>query len=145
MGLFLLRFTGLYLAFGHGHMKIASLMHGEADQFIGMLKSMGFPSPGLFAWLAASAEFVGGLFVFVGFLTRVAAAFAAIDLFTAAVVVHHAHLQALHAVGLNSTQPKPSRCGATGAGHRVASPCWRLVFCGPGRISRRHAPPHGWD
>src|SRR4029077_8084014 len=34
IGLFLLRFTGLYLALGHGHMKIASLMHGEADRFI---------------------------------------------------------------------------------------------------------------
>src|SRR5437762_1666677 len=57
IGLLLLRFTGLYLAFGHGHMKIVSLMHGEAGGFVGAVGAMGLPNPMLFAWLAACAEF----------------------------------------------------------------------------------------
>jgi putative oxidoreductase len=136
IGLFLLRFTGLYLAFGHGHMKIASLMHGEGDRFIAAVAAMGLPNPVLFAWLAALAEFLGGLFVFVGFLTRVAAAFAAIDMVVAAIGAHHAHLQALNAVGIYSTPPETLKTWGNpelAIVYGLAMLC--LVFCGPGRIS----------
>jgi len=136
IGLFLLRLTGLYLAFGHGHGKFAGLMHGEADQFVSGVQSMGFPNPKLFAWLAASAEFVGGLFVFVGFITRVAAALAAIDLFTAALAVHHAHLQVLNAIGVGSTPPDQIKLwGNPELAIIYGLAMLGLVFCGPGRFS----------
>jgi putative oxidoreductase len=136
IGLLLLRFTGLYLAFGHGHMKFMSLMHGDGDRFIAAVAAMGFPQPVLFAWLAASAEFIGGLFVFLGFITRVAAAFAAINLIVAALAAHHAHLQVLNAVGIS---PAPAEQLKTWGNpelaiiYALAMLC--LVFCGPGRIS----------
>ena len=136
IGLFLLRFTGLYLAFGHGHGKFASLLHGEADMFIGAVRSIGMPNPVLFAWLAAGAEFIGGLLVFVGLLTRVAAAFAAIDLFTAAFAIHHAHLLALNAIGAASTPPETLKMWGNpelAIVYGLAMLC--LVLCGPGRIS----------
>jgi putative oxidoreductase len=135
-GLLFLRLTGLYLAFGHGHMKFASLMHGEADRFIGAVTAMGFPQPVFFAWMAASAEFVGGLFVFLGFLTRVAAAFAAIDLFTAAFAAHHAHVQALNAIGVSSTPAETLKTWGNpelAIVYGLAMLC--LVLCGPGRFS----------
>jgi len=136
IGLFLLRFTGLYLAFGHGHMKIASLMHGEADRFIGAVSAMGMPQPVLFAWLAACAEFIGGILVFVGFLTRIAAAFAAIDLLVAAIGVHHAHLQFLNALGIYTTPPETLKTWGNpelAIVYGLAMLC--LVLCGAGRIS----------
>ena len=136
LGLFVLRFTGLYLAFGHGHMKFAALLHGEADMFIGAVQRMGAPNPVLFAWLAACAEFIGGLFVFIGLATRIAAAFAAIDLFVAAFAVHHAHLQFLHAIGAGSTPSETVKMWGNpelAIVYGLALLC--LVFTGPGRIS----------
>jgi putative oxidoreductase len=136
IGLLLLRFTGLYLAFGHGHMKIGSLMHGEAQRFIDAVAAMGFPQPVLFAWLAACAEFMGGILVFVGFITRVAAAFAAIDLLVAAIAAHHAHLQLLNALGIYSAPPDQLKNWGNpelAIIYGLAMLC--LVFCGPGRIS----------
>ena len=136
IGLLLLRFTGLYLAFGHGHMKIASLMHGEAGGFIDAITAMGLPQPVLFAWLAACAEFIGGILVFVGFLTRIAAAFAAIDLCVAAIGAHHAHLQFLNAVGIYTVSPDTLKTWGKpelAIVYALAMLC--LVFCGAGRIS----------
>jgi putative oxidoreductase len=117
-------------------MKVASLMHGEAEGFIGAVAAMGLPNPVLFAWLAALAEFLGGLLVFVGLLTRVAAAFAAINLGVAAIGAHHAHLQALNAVGLSSAPPETLKAWGNpelAIVYGLAMLC--LVFCGPGRIS----------
>lgn len=136
LGLLFLRLTGLYLAFGHGHMKFAALLHGEAAMFIGAVQRMGAPNPVLFAWLAACAEFIGGLLVFIGLATRIAAAIAAIDLFVAAFAVHHAHLQVLHAIGMGSTPPDQVKLWGNpelAIVYGLAMLC--LVFTGPGRIS----------
>jgi putative oxidoreductase len=66
LGLLLLRlFSGLALALAHGWGKIP-----PSDGFAGMIGGIGFPAPLLFAWLAAIAEFVGGLLIAIGFLTR---------------------------------------------------------------------------
>lgn len=62
--------AGLALALAHGYGKIP-----PSDGFIGGVESMGFPLPGLFAWAAALAEFVGGLLLAVGLATRPAALF----------------------------------------------------------------------
>src|SRR5690625_5834558 len=70
-GLLILRVgLGLTLAFAHGWGKIP-----PADGFIGMVGGLGFPAPTLFAWLAGLAEFVGGLLLAIGLLTRPAAIF----------------------------------------------------------------------
>lgn len=81
----LLRITfGLMLAGLHGLAKIP-----PSDQFIGGVEAMGFPIPTLFAWLAAQAELLGGIFLAIGFLTRPSAFFIA---FTMLVAVFGKHL-----------------------------------------------------
>lgn len=69
IGLLILRvFSGLALALAHGWGKIP-----PSPGFVGMIGGMGMPAPELFAWLAAIAEFGGGLLIAVGLLTRPAA------------------------------------------------------------------------
>ena len=99
LGLLLLRLTGLGLALAHGYGKVAALAAGEGDRFIAGVESLGFPLPGLFAWAAALAEFLGGLCVALGLGTRVAAAFAGFAMFVAAFLRHHALQHLLVAVG----------------------------------------------
>lgn len=70
LGLLILRVgAGLMMAFAHGLGKLP-----PSDGFIGATEALGFPAPTLFAWLAALAEFGGGLLIAVGLLTRPAAA-----------------------------------------------------------------------
>jgi putative oxidoreductase len=66
IGLLLLRiFAGLALALAHGWGKIP-----PSEGFVGMLGGMGLPAPVIMAWMAALAEFVGGLMLAIGLLTR---------------------------------------------------------------------------
>jgi putative oxidoreductase len=58
----------LLLAFLHGHGKVP-----PQAGFVGMVGGLGFPAPMLFAWLAAIAEFGGGLLLVIGLLSRPAA------------------------------------------------------------------------
>lgn len=90
MALLLLRLSGLGLALTHGYGKVVALSTGHGGGFIAGVASLGFPLPGLFAWAAALAEFVGGLCVALGLGTWVAAAFAATTMFVAAFLRHHA-------------------------------------------------------
>lgn len=78
-------FTGLTMAIAHGWPKFP-----PGEQLVGGLTHMGFPMPELFAWLAVFAELVGGLLLTIGLLTRPAAAFLAITMLVAAIVVHGA-------------------------------------------------------
>jgi putative oxidoreductase len=72
-GLLLLRvYAGLALALAHGLGKVP-----PSAGFVGMVGGMGLPAPELFAWLAALAEFGGGLLLALGLLTRPAALFVA--------------------------------------------------------------------
>jgi putative oxidoreductase len=74
LGLLVLRVTfGLYMALGHGWGKIA----GGPEQWAGLggimeTFGLGF-APSVWGFMAAFAEFVGGLLVAVGLLTRPAA------------------------------------------------------------------------
>jgi putative oxidoreductase len=68
VGLLVLRLTGLLLAVGHGLKKIP-----PPDMFVVGVEKLGFPAPGVFAWLAAIAEGIGGLLLALGLLTRPAA------------------------------------------------------------------------
>jgi len=61
-------FAGLAMAFGHGITKVP-----PSEGFTGLVEGLGFPVPGLFAWLAGISEFFGGLLMAAGLLTRPAA------------------------------------------------------------------------
>lgn len=84
VGLLVLRvFSGLALALAHGWGKIP-----PAPGFMEMIGGMGFPAPALFAWLAALAEFAGGLLIALGLLTRPAALLVVLHFITVILVVH---------------------------------------------------------
>jgi putative oxidoreductase len=84
-GLLVLRvFAGLALAFAHGYGKIP-----PSPGFAGMLGGLGLPAPEAFAWMAALAEFVGGLLLALGLLTR-PVAFVLVVHFAVVVLLAHA-------------------------------------------------------
>jgi len=78
-------FAGLTMAFAHGQGKMP-----PEDMFVGYLESMGLPFPILLAWLAALSEFVGGILVAIGFLTRPAALALVVTMLVAAFMAHAA-------------------------------------------------------
>lgn len=73
----------------HGSMKIFGAFggHGMSGLIVGV-GAMGFKPPILWAWLAALAEFGGGLGVLFGLLTRLAAFGIAFDMGVAILFVH---------------------------------------------------------
>jgi putative oxidoreductase len=84
-GLLVLRlFAGACLA-AHGAQKFFQL---GISAFAGHLAAMGFPAPGLLAFLSASAEFGGGILVALGLLTRPAALALTVNMLVAAFAVH---------------------------------------------------------
>lgn len=83
-GLLILRLGGgLLLAFLHGWGKVP-----PSDGFVGMIDGLGFPAPMLFAWLAAIAEFAGGLMIAVGLFSRPVAAFVSLHFLFVVFVAH---------------------------------------------------------
>lgn len=78
-------FIGLTMAFSHGLGKMP-----PSEQLIAGVEGLGFPAPHIFAWLASLAEFVGGLLLAVGLLTRPSAAFVVITMAVAAFGAHGA-------------------------------------------------------
>lgn len=83
-GLLLLRvFTGLALALAHGRGKFP-----PSDKFVKGIEAMGFPAPGIFAWLSSGTELMGGLLLAAGLMTRPVAAFITINMATAAFLAH---------------------------------------------------------
>ena len=83
-GLLLLRvFAGLALAFGHGLAKFK-----DPSGIIKGAESMGFPAPTFFGWMAAFSEFVGGLLLALGLLTRPASFLIACTMATAGFIRH---------------------------------------------------------
>lgn len=83
-GLLLLRAAfGAGIAF-HGFGKVT----GDMTKFAEGVARIGFPLPLFFAWAAALSEFLGGLFLAAGLLTRPSALFVA---FTMAVAAFGAH------------------------------------------------------
>jgi putative oxidoreductase len=85
IGLLVLRaFAGLALAIEHGWGKVP-----PQPGFVGMIDGMALPAPALFAWLAALAEFAGGLLLAVGLLTR-PVAFVIVIHFLVVVLLAHA-------------------------------------------------------
>jgi len=85
LGLLWLRILmGSGIAF-HGYGKI---LGGSMDGFAQLVDQMGFPYPVLFAWGAASSEFLGGICIAAGLFTRVAAFFIFVTMSVAAFIKH---------------------------------------------------------
>ena len=84
LSLFLPRvFIGLTMAITHGLGKLP-----PPEGMLAGVEAMGFPAPVVFAWAAALAEFLGGLFIALGFLTRPSAIFLAFTMLVAAFGAH---------------------------------------------------------
>jgi putative oxidoreductase len=103
--LLVLRLAGLGLAIFHGWPKLSGLL-GGTSRFAEGVAALGFPMPVVFAWAAALAETLGGVLVFVGFGTRIAAASCAIIMVVAAFGRHHAHHYLLGKLGLLTITPE---------------------------------------
>lgn len=86
IGLLVLRIGVGVILVMHGYGKLFGHAPGMTA-FTGMVTGMGFPLPGLFAWLAALSEFVGGLALLLGVFTSVAAVFTAIVMLVALFMV----------------------------------------------------------
>jgi putative oxidoreductase len=116
--------VGLMMAFGHGMSKIFQPGHvGPTEQFVQGVAKMGFPAPTLFAWCSALAEFVGGLLIALGFLTRPAAAALAFNMAVAAFITQW-HAPIISVQG-------PSKESAL----LYLLPCLLLLVIGAGRYS----------
>lgn len=76
-------FSGLAMAFGHGIRKVP-----PSEGFIQGTADMGFPWPTFFAYMAGYSEFLGGIFLALGFLSRPSAFFIAATMFVAAFIRH---------------------------------------------------------
>ena len=61
---------------------------GPQDCFVTDVAEMGFPFPLFFAWCAVLSEFFGGLFILIGFGTRLASLLIMITVFVAAFLYH---------------------------------------------------------
>lgn len=86
LALLLLRvFAGLAMAFGHGLSKISN-----PDKIIGGVRGMNFPIPEAFGWSAILAEFLGGILLALGLLTRPSAFFLSCTMIVAAFIAHGA-------------------------------------------------------
>jgi putative oxidoreductase len=136
VALLVLRLVGLGMAFGHGWGKIVALSAGRGDGFIGAVAGLGFPAPGLFAWAAALAEFVGGLCVALGLGTRVASGFAAFTMLVAAFGRHQAHRHLLVTLGLDRASEETIKAW----GNPELALVYLVVFLtitvmGPGRLA----------
>ena len=84
-----LRF-GLGIMFAaHGLQKAAGVFNGSGiEAFARMLSGLGFSPPALWAYAAAYAELIGGLFLLLGVFVRISSAVLALVMITAAVTVH---------------------------------------------------------
>jgi putative oxidoreductase len=115
LGLLLLRLgIGLMMAFSHGYGKFSRWLAGGEIQFadpIGL-------GPGLSLALAGSAEFLGGLLLALGLMTRLATLPLAFTMAVAAFVVHAADPFQKQEFAL-----------------LYLVPCLVLFFTGPGRFS----------
>ncbi|HYE02298.1 MAG TPA: DoxX family protein [Phycisphaerales bacterium] len=143
LGLLLQRLMLMAVGVYHGGQKVLGLfdetpgvaLGAGLGGIIGMLESKGAPMSTAAAWAAGLAEFVGGILIGVGLLTRVAAFFFAFTMYVGAFMVHWPNFGLPH---------KGMEYALT-----LAIMLTALVLIGPGRLSldallfggRRVAPP----
>jgi len=76
----------------HGAQKLFGAFQGPGVAgFAGMLQKYSITPPLFWAWVATIVEFFGGLFVLIGFLTRIWAALLVIDMIIAIIYVNWAN------------------------------------------------------
>ncbi len=97
---------------------IAFLVHGLPKlgghaSFVGMLQHLGFPAPGLMAWVATLVECLGGLALLLGALLPLAAALLTIEMLVAMFTVHLPH--GFGAVNVTAMTPQGPQFGMPGA------------------------------
>jgi putative oxidoreductase len=144
LALLLLRLSGLGLALAHGWGKVVALSTGRGEGFIAGVEALGFPLPALFAWAAALAELLGGLCVALGLGTRVAAAFAAVTMFVAAFLRHHALQHLLVTLGVMKASEETVRSWGNPELALVYFAVFAaLVLTGGGRFSLERVLPGG--
>ena len=88
IGLLVLRVASGLMMATHGYGKIFE--EGRMEKFAGGVAEMGFPAPGVFAWIAALSELIGGLCLALGLGTRMSAVLIAGTMFVAAFIRHGA-------------------------------------------------------
>jgi putative oxidoreductase len=82
VGLLLLRLAVGIIFLIHGYGKLFGNMP-SMTMFTGMVTHLGFPFPAFFAWIAALAEFLGGIALILGVWTKCVTPFLAIDMLVA--------------------------------------------------------------
>lgn len=92
-GLLALRLAAGIIFVLHGYGKLFGDAPGM-EMFTGMVDKLGFPAAGLFAYLAALAEFVGGIALIVGVGVEVASIFLIVVMLVAFFMVKKAALPA---------------------------------------------------
>jgi len=133
--LLILRVAGLLVAFGHGWGKVSGLVAGS-DGFIGGVERLGLPMPVVFAWAAALSEFVGGILVGLGLMTRGAAFFAACVVGTAAFLRHNALMVFGAWLGVISPDPETLRAAGNPEGALMFFLVMvAIMLMGAGRLS----------
>ncbi|HMP89974.1 MAG TPA: DoxX family protein [Kiritimatiellia bacterium] len=85
IGITILRVASGVMMATHGYGKIFG---GRMEGFTEVVASLGFPVPGLFAWMAALSELVGGICLALGLGTRISAFFLAGTMFVAGFIRH---------------------------------------------------------
>lgn len=80
---------GAFIAIGHGYAKIFHEKgFGPDAEMVQGVDAMGFPMPLLFAWMASLAEFLGGILIALGLMTRPVAIALTFNMAVAAFVAH---------------------------------------------------------
>lgn len=78
----------VFLVYGTGKIFGVGPQGVGIEGFTGFLSTLGVPAPGVFAWVVAFVEFVGGLALLVGAFTRVFAGLIAVDMVFAILLWH---------------------------------------------------------
>lgn len=87
-GLLALRLAAGTIFVSHGAGKFGIGVGHGLEGVTAMVSSLGFPIPDVFAILLASSEFIGGMLLILGLLTRLAAFTQVIAMTVAVVMVH---------------------------------------------------------
>ncbi len=100
-------FPRCILGFGfvyHGFPKL--FLPGEHEAFVGMLRTIGVPQPGLMAWAVGALEFVGGLALIAGAFIVIFGSLLTIDMLVALFTVHLPQgFNFMHITGMTEAGP----------------------------------------
>ena len=100
-------FPRFVLGFGfvyHGFPKL--FLPGEREAFVGMLRTVGVPQPGLMAWAVGALEFVGGLALIAGAFVVIFGSLLTLNMLVALYTVHLPQgFNFMHITGMTETGP----------------------------------------